>query len=734
MAKQFNNLVLVDNEYMNDTDYQGADNYDQINEMASVAGVDSLMPEEREIYDSMLPDVPGETGHYDNLAEQLDELELQRIATELINLIDQDENSREDWEKREAKGIRLLGVSDKVDGGASFKGASKVVHPLLTEAISQFHSRAIAEMWPAEGPVKTQVLGEINNESAAQADRVQDYLNYLYTVKMPGAFEEEDSLLFRLPLSGSCFKKLYYDPLEDCLVSRLVEPSDFIVPYNAIDLRTAPRYTHRVFEHHNDVMKKIKSGHYRDITLASPIVEAYDKTAVRDEIDYTEGRADLQIDGDQTHTVLEVYIDYDLPGYEDIGEDGEATGVALPYIITVDRDEQTVLRIQRNYKPDDELRKKKLNFVHYKFSPGLGFYGYGLLHLIGGLSTAATGALRSLMDAAAFANLQGGYKTRDARIEGGDRAVGPGEWRETNATTEELSKAFFVLPYKEPSKTLYELLGYLDERGQRFASTTENMVGEANNSAPVGTTLALIEQGSKVFSAIHKRLHEAHTKEFKILHDLNYEYLPYGGYPYATVGAQNFIMQSDFDGRVDVIPVSDPAIISSTQRITQAQAVLDLAKEFPDIVNRRKAVESMFLAMRIPNVDELMVPESQEPSPEEQAQQLENQKVQAEIEKLTSETANKNIESQYSSLQAAQGIVTMPTITPIADELLASAGYTDANGAPVAGSQVLQEPMMQDPMAQEIPGNPNTNPLTPPNPMSPNQGVAEGIETMEADL
>jgi len=479
-----------------------------IEDMVNSEGMEILTPEEEELYTLNNPIQEKDEGHYANLADDMSEGELASIAQQVEDWVDEDESSRDDWKTRESKGIKALGVSEKTIGGASFEGASKVVHPLLIEAITQFHSRALSEMWPADGPVKTKVLGEPTPELNSQGERVKDYMNYLYLNKMPGAFEEEDKLLFRLPLSGSCFKKLYYCPLEETFITRLIEPSDFIVPYSAIDLRTTPRYTHRFYEQVNDIKKKQLVKHYREREVNdNGQTPDYSDNIIKDAIDDTEGRKDTS-DDQQPHTMYEMVVDLDLVGYED------DDGIARPYMVTVDKDEQTVLRIQRNWKPEDEKKTRKIAVAHYKYNPGFGFYGFGLYHLIGGLSAAATGALRQLLDAGAFANLPAGYKTRDARIPGDNKPLNPGEWREVNSSAEELKKAFFPLPYKEPSPALFNLLGYLDERGQRFASTSDNMVGEANNSAPVGTTLALIEQGSKVFSAIHKRLHMAHAEEF----------------------------------------------------------------------------------------------------------------------------------------------------------------------------------------------------------------------------
>lgn len=706
--------------------------HEALSQMQAEMGDEGMLPEELEFLSQFQYQEKVNTEHYDNLAKFLDRKTLRKIASDVINWVDWDEESREDWEIRESKGIKLLGVSDKTEGGANFDGASRVVHPLLVEAITQFHSRAIVEMWPPEGPVKTKVMGEITPERTEQADRVQDYMNYLYTTSMPGAFEEEDQMLYRLPLSGSCFKKIYYDPLEDSLCSRLVEPSDFIVPYSACDLRTAPRFTHRNREQHNDVLKKIAQNYYHGETLDMPLNEEYDYPRVREEIDHTEGKNRTQIDDDQRHTVLEMYVDLDLEGFED-KDKGKETGIALPYIVTVNRDDQSVLRIQRNWRPKDELKKKRIYFTHYKFTPGYGFYGYGLLHLIGGLTNSATGALRSLLDAAQFANMQGGYKTRDARIKGGDTPIAPGEWREVDSSAEELKKAFFNIPYKEPSMALFNLLGYLDERGQRFVGTTENMVGEASNTAPVGTTLALIEQGSKTFTAIHKRLHEAHSKEFKILAELCSQYIPEDGYPYLSPGKESQIMSTDFDERVDVIPVSDPNIISSTQRITQAQGVYTLAKENPDKMDRDAAIKNMLKNLRVADVEEYMMGEEPDPMQEKMIQlevaekQSKLEKTSVEIDKIKAETVGENSTTQYTSMQNAQLAVSMPPILPVADDLLDSAGYVDKNSAPLA--DMPDDLLTED----ELIARQNTDPRFPPQPISPAEGINQGIETPVAD-
>jgi hypothetical protein len=706
-----------------------------LEQLVAQVGEEGLLPDELAMWlaHQESQSVQANPEHYENLAPYIDDTLLNKLASDIINWVEWDEQSRHDWYEREARGIKLLGVSNKSEGGATFEGASKVVHPLLAEAATQFHSRAIAEMWPPEGPVKAEVLGEADPEKTAQGERVKDYMNYLYTKQMPGGFEEVDKMLFRLPLSGSCFKKIYYDQFERSICSRLVEPADFIAPYNATDLISAPRYTHRIKKMRNYIIKAQRAGYFSDIPLTTPVNSAIDRTVVHDGIDAAEGRSDLQIDDDQPHTLLEMCLYLDLKGFEDIDpETGELTGIALPYVVTVDKDNQRVLRIQRNWKPDNAYKNKRVFYVHYQFSPGLGFYGYGLLHLIGGLSSSATGALRALMDSAQFANMQGGYRSRDSKVKGGDnKPLSPGEWREIDCSAEDLSKAFFKIPYEEPSETLFKLLGYLDERGQRFAGTTENMVGEANNSAPVGTTLALIEQGSKTFTAIHKRLHEAQGREFRIVAELCYENLPHDGYPYSVPGSDKFVMASDFDGRIDVIPVSDPNIISSTQRIAQAQAILDMADKYPQVINLKKAVENMMQALRVPNFKEFIVDQGADPYTE-QLKQLELALKKAQVDKTVAEGVSKSIEGIYSALQAAAGVVSQPAIVPVGDQLYLSAGGQDKDGGSLANAPAAALPAPVDQLAPGFPAN--TDPRFPANTETPAQGMMDGIETPANDV
>jgi hypothetical protein len=742
----------MDNEIEEDQSPADLDVILQIVESAKQQGMvpeEVLDEDELDMYnDYVQNELSDPLSHYDNLVDAIDPSYLKRLAGEIHNWVIYDENTRSSWAKREAEGIRMLGVSDKDLGTPPFEGASMVVHPLLAEAVSEFHARAIAEMWPPEGPVKSVLLGEQTPERLAQSERVQNYMNYQYTELMPGAFEEEDSLLFRLPLSGSCFKKVYYDPLSRTICSRFVEPADFIVPFSATDLETASRFTHRYREMSNSVMKKFASGYYKKPkNFMKATNETFDYPAVKTEIDSTEGRENSGADDNVRHTTYEMYVYLEIPGFEDVGEDGELTGIELPFVVWVDRDNNEVLRIQRGWAPSDEYKNRDICFSHYKFMPGLGFYGHGLLHLIGGIANSATGALRALLDAAAFANLQGGFRTRDSRTDrNGDQPISPGEWRTVDASSEELSKAFFKLPYDEPSPTLFKLLEYLDNHGAKFAGIGDVMDGSANPNAPVGTTLALIEQGQKKFSAIHRRLHIAHKTEFRIVSKLNALYLPENGYPYFADSKQRNIYASDFDDRVDVIPVSDPNTVSSSQRIVQAQAVLDLATQHPDKMNVNEALKGMLQAMRVPGFENLLAVDQGLQAHNQKMMELELQLKQAEIEKLQAEKALTSIQGLFSAIQAANIVVMNPPVFPVAADLYLSGGGIDVNGAPLANVAMLtQAPPAESPPMQE-----NTSPnfpatgappapdmpgvADPQNAMAPETSALSGIETARNEM
>ena len=503
----------------------------------------------------------------ENLAESLDERELNTIATELVGSYEDDVDSRSDWFSTYTEGLDLLGINAD-SRSQPFVGASGVHHPILAEAVTQFQAQAYKEMLPAGGPVDTEVLGMTDNAKIEKANRVKNFMNYQITYKMEEYDPEMDQLLFYLPLSGSAFKKVYYDPSLGRATARFVKSEDLVVPYYAVDLLTSPRITHVIHMTENELRKLQLSGFYRDTDMAPPGSET-EMSDVEDKMDELQGLT--RTVSDEEFTLLEMHVDLDLDGYQDLDENGEETGLALPYIVTICKDNNEILAIRQNYKENDPMRKKIEYFTHYKFLPGLGFYGFGLIHMMGGLTKSVTAILRQLIDAGTLSNLPAGFKSRGLNIQRHDDPLQPGEWRDVDAPGGRLQDAFLPLPYKEPSGTLATLLGALVDSGKRFAATVENPTGDGNSEAPVGTTVALMEKGQRVMSAIHKRLHYAQRCEFKILKRVFGEFLP-PQYPYQVQGASENVFKQDFDSSVDVIPVSDPNIFSMTQRITLAQA------------------------------------------------------------------------------------------------------------------------------------------------------------------
>jgi hypothetical protein len=535
-----------------------------------------------------------ESNHYSNLAEELEENEIRNIGKDLIKAFEDDKNSRKQWEDQYSKGLKMLGVVVE-DRNDPFPGASGVHHPLMSEAATQFQARAVAEMFPAGGPVKTQIYGNQTDKKIEQAQRVQDFMNYQVTSQITDYFNELDQMLFYLALAGSAFKKIYFDNTLDRICSKFVPAEDFVISYQNTDLETAERYTQIMKLSRNEIKKYQISGFYRDIPLSKN--ESDQNTdQVEQTVQKLEGMTSSA--ADKMHTVLEVHANLEL------GED--ENGIALPYIITIDYDSEQVLAIRRNWKEDDTLKRKRTYFIHYKYLPGLGFYGFGLIQMIGGLQHASTGALRALLDSAAFSNLNGGFRAKGARIEGGDITVSPGEWVEVEAYGDDLRKSFIPLPFKEPSPTLLNLLGVLTESGRRFASIADAMVGQSAGSGPVGTTVALIEQGSKVFSAIHKRLHQAQGREFKLIYELNGEYLD-DVYPYEVIGETKKIRRKDFDSAINVVPVSDPNIFSQAQRIALAQTGLQLAQQAPNIIDVKEAYRRFLQSLNVPDYNNLII-------------------------------------------------------------------------------------------------------------------------------
>ena len=552
---------------------------------------------------------------YANLAEELPERELGRIAGELLGEFDANKASRQDWEEAYANGLELLGFTYE-ERTQPFRGASGVTHPLLAEAATQFQAQAFNELLPPSGPVRTVVMGSETREKVAQAQRVKTFMNYYITNVMEEYTPDMDQMLFYLPLAGSTFKKTYYDETLGRAVSKFVPSENLVVPYETSDLETSPNITQVVRMSLNDLRKNQVAGFYRDVEVSPAQREL---SGVTEEIDRIEGFEPSQIDYDCT--LLECHVDLDLDGYEDLDEDGEPTGIKVPYIVTLSQDNGEVLAIRRNYREDDELKRKIQYFTHYKFLPGFGFYGLGLIHTIGGLSRTATAALRQLIDAGTLSNLPAGFKARGLRIRDDDDPLQPGEFRDVDAPGGAIRDSLMPLPFKGPDQTLFNLLGFVVQAGQRFATITDLRVGEGNEQAAVGTTMAMMEQGSRVMSAVHKRLHYAMRQEFKILARVMSESLPQE-YPYSVAGDDQSIMAKDFDDRVDVIPVSNPNVFSQAQRIMLAQSKLQLAAQAPELHNMHEVFRDMYEALGVTDVDRLMksipaeIPEPLDPAQE----------------------------------------------------------------------------------------------------------------------
>ena len=565
--------------------------------------------------------------HNANLAEVLDDSILGSLSSDLSSKIDDDKSSRDDWEESISKGLTLLGINYE-ERTQPFMGASGVTHPLLSEAVTQFQAQAYKEMLPPGGPIKTQIIGQQTKEVEDQAQRVKDFMNYQVTEVMEEYDSDTDQMLFYLPITGSTFKKVYMDPTRGRAVSKFVPAEDLIVPYSATDLQTASRYTHVVRMSENDVRKLQVAGVYKDVELSVSDDDESDST-IRDKSDEIQGIHPGY--SDDMYTIYETHIDLDLEGFEDLDETGEETGIKLPYIVTMDEASGQVLSVVRNWREMDPLRRKRQFFTHYKFLPGFGFYGFGLLHMIGGLSRAATSILRQLIDAGTLSNLPGGFKARGVRIRNDDEPVNPGEFRDLDAPGGDIRNAIIPLPYKEPSGTLAQLLGVVVDSGRRFAQVADSKVADVNSNAPVGTTVALIEQGSKVISSIHKRLHYAQKNEFRLLAEI----FSVNPVPYPYMIGPNIppeIMAQDFDGRVDVLPVSDPSIFSMAQRLSLAQTQLQLAQAAPQMHNMYEAYRRMYDALDIKNIDNILPP-PQPPQPVdpgmENANVLSGQMIQA---------------------------------------------------------------------------------------------------------
>ena len=567
--------------------------------------VDTVLDEEDNVIAGEVPEEVQEESFYANLAERLSDQELAKLGSELVADYDQDKRSRQEWVDTYIKGLDLLGFKYE-SPTRPFLGAAGVTHPLLAESATQFQAQAIKELVPSDGPVRTEVVGAQTDEKIDQASRVKDYMNYMLMNKMEEYTPDMDQMLFILPLTGSTFKKVYFDPVMNRACSRFIKAEDLVVPYNASDLSDASRISQIIQTSENDLRKLQVSGFYRDIELPKPV---YKQNKVQEKVYELEGvSANDGRDRGGLYNLIEVHTNLDLPGYED------PDGIKVPYIVTVDEDSRKVLSIYRNYREDDPTKQRKNFFVHYKFLPGLGFYGFGLIHMIGGLSRTATSALRQLLDAGTLSNLPAGFKSRGLRIRDDAEPLQPGEFRDVDAPGGNIKDQFQFLPFKGPDQTLFQLLNFCVESGRRFASIADMKVSDMNAQAPVGTTMAILERGSKVMSAIHKRCYYAMRQEFKMLARVFAEYLP-PEYPYDVVGGNRFIKQADFDDRVDVIPVADPDIYSMTQRIQVAQAELQLAQSNPAMHDIHEAYKRMYQALGVKNISGILKPPPEPPKP-----------------------------------------------------------------------------------------------------------------------
>ena len=559
------------------------------------------------VFDPSKFNIPEDGGdHFANLNELLPEDDTDEIGNQLQNDYMEYKMSRKEWERAYTVGLDLLGFK-YTNRTEPFQGASGATHPVLAEAVTQFQALAYKELLPADGPVRTMVMGKSDPQKEMQAQRVKNFMNYQIMDQMTEYESDFDQMLFYLPLSGSTFKKVYYDDLLGRAVSKFVPADDLVVPYTATSLDDAESVIHIVKMSENDLRKQMVSGFYSDIELTKPT------GTVTNELEEKE----REVEGvtksqriDPLYTILECHVDLDLEGFEDVGPDGEPTGIKLPYVVTIEEGSRKVLSIRRNFAPNDPKKIKIQYFVHFKFLPGLGFYGLGLIHMIGGLSRTATAALRQLLDAGTLSNLPAGFKQRGVRVKDDAQNIQPGEFKDVDTPGGNLKDAFVFLPYKEPSQTLLQLMGIVVQAGQRFASIADMQVGDGNQQAAVGTTVALLERGSRVMSAIHKRLYVSLKKEFKLLAGVFGTYLP-PEYPYDVPGAARNVKQTDFDDRVDILPVADPNIFSMSQRISMAQTQLQLAQSNPQMHNMYEAYRDMYTAVGVKNIDRILPPPPQ---------------------------------------------------------------------------------------------------------------------------
>lgn len=652
------------------------------------------------------PPVLQEGEFYQNLAEELEDQELAKILNNCLGDVQGDKSSRKEWEQQYRDGLEFLGMRYE-ERTQPFAGASGVTHPLLAESVTQFQAQAYKELLPSNGPVRTQVIGAKTPDSEQQASRVKEYMNYQITQVMQEYDPETDQLLFYLPLSGSAFRKVYYNQNLGRAVSQFIPSEDLVVPYGTTDLQSAIRITHMLEMSINDVRKLQQNGFYRDVPLTEMRGGSdYEANDIQEEIDRLQGEEPSYSSTGECR-IYEIHTDLNLQGYEDVDAEGNETGIKLPYIITLSPRNNAILSIRRNWRPEDPLKKKIQYFVHYKFLPGLGFYGFGLTHMIGSLSRSATSILRQLIDAGTLANLPAGFKARGIRIRNDDQPLQPGEFRDMDAPGGSLRDAFVSLPFKEPSATLLNLLAILVDAGRRFASIADLQVGQGNQEAPVGTTVALLERGTQVMSAIHKRLHYAQRIEFNLLAKIFAEALP-PMYPYLTANGDQTIKQADFDARVDILPVSDPNIFSMSQRIALAQELMQMVQSNPEIHGPQGIQESyrrMYMAMNVENIDAILPP-MPVPQPQDPAAENGGLVLQKPAQAFPQQDQDAHITSHLSLYNTAQAQMNPPVLSLIQAHIYQHVSFKAAQTVDMENQQnpqmqQMQQQAMQNPELQQ---------------------------------
>ena len=652
------------------------------------------------------PPVVQEGEFYQNLAEELEDQELAKILNTCLGDVQGDKSSRKEWEQQYRDGLEFLGMRYE-ERTQPFAGASGVTHPLLAESVTQFQAQAYKELLPSNGPVRTQIIGAKTPDSEQQASRVKEYMNYQITQVMQEYDPETDQLLFYLPLSGSAFRKVYYDQNLGRAVSQFIPSEDLVVPYGTTDLQSAIRITHMLEMSINDVRKLQQNGFYRDVPLTEMRGGSdYEANDIQEEIDRLQGEEPSYSSTGECR-IYEIHTDLNLQGYEDVDAEGNETGIKLPYIITLSPRNNAILSIRRNWRPEDPLKQKIQYFVHYKFLPGLGFYGFGLTHMIGSLSRSATSILRQLIDAGTLANLPAGFKARGIRIRNDDQPLQPGEFRDMDAPGGSLRDAFVSLPFKEPSATLLNLLAILVDAGRRFASIADLQVGQGNQEAPVGTTVALLERGTQVMSAIHKRLHYAQRIEFNLLAKIFAEALP-PMYPYLTANGDQTIKQADFDARVDILPVSDPNIFSMSQRIALAQELMQMVQSNPEIQGPQGIQESyrrMYMAMNVEHIDAILPP-LPVPQPQDPAAENGGLILQQPAQAFPQQDQDAHITSHLSLYNTAQAQMNPPVLSLIQAHIYQHVSFKAAQMVDMENQQnpqmmQMQQQAMQNPELQQ---------------------------------